>query len=86
MCDRITATSKLLFLIKTASTALGSKSSEEAMESLVIEAGIHALRSLGVSEKEIAEATMDLILGSPMMGNIDDDSPVSTGNAKDSEW
>lgn len=82
MCNRITATTKLLYLIKSASVEIArGRSDSEDMESLVIEAGIHALRSLGVSQEEIAEA----ILGSPTMGNVDDDSTVSPRNGEDSE-
>lgn len=81
MCDRVSATTQLLLMIKCASVELSRglpKDSKDMMQDKVLRAGMHALESLGVSRDEIVKGTINLVYGSPTVRDVNHDPAVST--------
>ena len=80
---------KLVVLIKMASEGPDPKK-----EDFILSVGLRALTTLGVTQEEIATATIDLVLSSmmdrekarsPLVGDVNDDSAVSSVDGEDSE-
>jgi hypothetical protein len=72
---------KLLLLIRMAADQPPNGMTEDE----VLTTGLKSLMALGVSQEEIFESTLELIL-SPVMGHVEDDTAVTTRESEDPEW
>lgn len=70
---------KLLTMVKIASESVNGMSEDD-----ILTVGIRSLAALGVSEEELADAAIEIML-SPLVGDIDDDPAMSTRNGEHPE-